>query len=106
MRLIIPELLKLNILDKNDKDFYKKILIQVINESKKNIDWARYIIPELLKLNILDKNDQEWVKEQLRQAIQKEKTENDKELLLEIIKNAKENINWAQILPILLGFIH
>ena len=86
-KYIIPELLKLNILDKNDKEWYKEKLIQSMTYAKHNISWAENVLPELLKLEILDKNDKNFCKN----------------LFTEIINNAQSNAVWAGIvLPELL----
>ena len=84
---IVPVLIKLNIFNKSDKEWYKDLLEHALEIAKDNSNWTRSVVPELIKLNILDKSDKEWYKDLLEHA-------------LEI---AKDNSNWAgYIIPELL----
>ena len=78
---IVPELLKLNIIDKNEiKEKYKELLEVVLDEAKLGRIRALYTVPKLLKLNIIDKSDKERYRE----------------LLLTAIENSKLNPDWVE----------
>ena len=125
-RYVVPELLKLNILDKSEiKEWYKELLKTAFEEAKTNPYWAE-VVPELLKLNILDKSEiKEWYKELLETAFEEAKTnpywaeyvvpellklnildksdkERYKELLKTAFEKAKSDYHWAKVVPELL----
>ena len=54
---VLPELLKLGILGKEDKEKYLELLNIAFENAKTSGYWAQYVIPELLKLGIVEKEE-------------------------------------------------
>ena len=54
---VLPELLKLGILGKEDKEKYLGLLNIAFENAKTSGYWAEYVLPELLKLGIVEKEE-------------------------------------------------
>jgi len=75
---VVPELLKLKMLDESDKKWYKKLLGTAFENAKIDYGWRKVVL-ELLRLKIFDKSE---IKEQYE------------ELLEIVFKEAKEDAYW------------
>ena len=86
---VVPELLKLKMLDESDKKWYKKLLGTAFENAKIAYGWRKVVL-ELLRLKIFDKSE---IKEQYE------------ELLEIVFEEAKEDAYWKELLN-KLDFMH
>ena len=71
---VLPELLKLGILGKEDKEKYLELLNIAFENAKTDRNWESSVLPALLKLGILGKEDKEKYLELLNIAFENAKT--------------------------------
>ena len=71
---VLPELLKLGILGKEDKEKYLELLNIAFENAKTDQNWVLSVLPALLKLGILGKEDKEKYLELLNIAFENAKT--------------------------------